>query len=875
MNKSQVIMRQVFLAAFLIPFAAFSQGKTVDFRYAPEYWHTTIGFPDDWQKTMVNEKGSLLFDFGPGPYVRPNTVIGVAVTGEELAMKSQKLEHARIPVVLTELAGPKSLVRVTTFALVPDATRSTPAGEPSAVRRKLGLTGGIAWADPPEGTDPIFRNVAWGTNRPILYEFDVKPGGDRRFAVGICESYRTIPGLRMMEFHIEGAPVRTIDPIAEGERNQPVVAFFDGRDVNRDGILTVEIRASADCRDPNVLLNGIWMFPSGSDVTAAEVIDGRARAKAEVVVDCGAEAEMRNMPTRLDGMLIDVERSAGPVVLTVQTTRRVGYDAGAGVLTYDGRPFVAVRPRASDARKTERGWELVFSQGVKSIEAIAIHGYRLPAGIATVPDLAAERRKASAWWKQAPLPFGRIELPDRELQHLYDASVRVLYQNRDIVDGGPNFQPGSTVYRGLWIHDGLYYIEAAALMGDTASARKATERIFSFQEEDGRIRVMYPIEMQRETPMLAWIMERYAMIANNRPWLRAHWNKVVKAMDFVRRSREQTLADPTKPYYGLLPPGFVDGGIAGRTADYSSVFWALIGLESSIEMAAWVGDTAREKEWRELHSQFLASFRAAARRDARHDRYGNKYLPVRVADTTATEAPQRAQWAICEAVIHSSIFPPDDPLVEGSLAMLDSACIEGLPATLGWMDGGVGVWFAPLYGLAHFVHGNTKQAIDVLYAFANHATPHGSWAEEQMPKGVSSRTTGDYPTTSATACMLRSVMYMMALEGRNELEVFRGVPSFWMKPDAAVRINDLHTRFGTVSAEIAIGKDGRSGTVHLTSRAHGDADDAMAQYTDKVATIRISLAALKAAGFRSADGTSLPEFLRTPWNQSVSLEVRK
>lgn len=868
-------MKQVLLLAVLASFVAPGQEQTVDFRYAPDYWHTTIGFPDDWQKTMVNEKGALLFDFGPGPYVRPNTIMGIAVTGEELAMRSQKLEHARVPIVMTELAGSRSLVKVSTFALVPDPSRSTPARTLPGVRRKLGLTGGIAWANPPEGTDPVFRNVAWGTNRPILYEFDVKAGEGRRFALGICESYRTIPGLRMMEFHVEGAPVRTVDPLAEGEKNQPVVAFFDGKDVNRDGIITVETRASADCRDPNVLLNGIWMFSSGSDVTAGEVIDGRARKKAEVVVDCGAEAEMQNLPTRLDGMLIEVEQAAGPVVLTIQTTRRVEYDTRSGVLTYDGRPFVAVRPRAVEAKKTGKGWDLVFSREAKRIEAIAIHGYRLPQNVATVPDLTDERRKTSAWWKQSSLPFGRIELPDRELQHLYDASVRVLYQNRDIVDGGPNFQPGSTVYRGLWIHDGLYYIEAAALMGDTASARKATERIFSFQEADGRIRVMYPIEMQRETPMLAWIMHRYSAIANNRPWLRAHWDRVVKAMEFVRVSRERTLSDPTKPYYGLLPPGFVDGGIAGLTADYSSVFWALIGLESSIEMAAWVGDAVREKEWRDLHREFLASFRAAAQRDMRRDRHGNLYLPVRVADTTATEAPQRAQWAICEAAIHSSIFPPDDPLVAGSLAMLDSASIQGLPATLGWMDGGIGVWFAPLYGLAHFVRGNTGRAVDVLYAFANHATPHGSWAEEQMPKGVSSRTTGDYPTTSATACMLRSVMYMMALEGTNELDVFRGVPSFWMKPNATVRINDLHTRFGTVSAEMQIGKDGRSGRVHLSSRSHGDADDAMAQYTDKVATIRLSLAALKAAGFRNADGTELPAFLGTPWNQAVSLEVRR
>ncbi|MBI4417577.1 MAG: hypothetical protein HY563_02295, partial [Ignavibacteriales bacterium] len=492
-----------------------------------------------------------------------------------------------------------------------------------------------------------------------------------------------------------------------------------------------------------------------------------------------------------------------------------------------------------------------------------------------VPDMSRERRRTADWWRKSDLPFGRVQLPDRQLQYLFDASVRVLYQHRDIVDGEPNFQPGSTVYRGLWIHDGVYYIEAAAMLGDTSSARRAIEGIFRFQQPDGRVRVMFPIEMQRETPMLVWIMNRYARIADNRAWLRSSWYRVVSAMEFVKGMREQTLQDPLQPYYGLMPPGFVDGGIAGLTADYSTVYWTITGLEAAIDMAMWLGESAREAEWRSLLAELLQSYRTAAKRDMRRDKHGNLYLPVRVADTSSTDAPQRAQWAICEPIVLSSMFPPNDPLVEGSLALLDSSCVQGLPATLGWMDGGIGVWFAPLYGLAHFVRGNTDRAMKVLYAFANHATPHGSWAEEQMPKGVSSRTTGDYPTTSATACMLRSVIYMLALEQTNSVELLRGVPSWWLKPGSSVGVSNLLTRFGSVSAAISVNKGGRSATVSVSSLAHGDADDAMAQYTDKVNVIRLSLASLKLAGFKNRDGSELDKEVQVPWNQTLHIDVRK
>ena len=870
------IIKHFFLFTIIIGIGiSTAQERVVDYRFAPDYYHTPIGFPDDWQKTMVNERGALLLDFGPGPYVRANTIIGVGVEGAEIKMKSQRLERGDIPILSTTLEAGKANVHVETFAIVPRESHSTPVRENPGVYRRLGLTGGFAWANPQGNVDPAFRNVAWGTNRPILYEVKVSPGSRKRIALGICESYRTIPGLRMMEFHVEGAPVRTVDPIAEGEQSKPVVAFFDAHDSDNNGMLVIETRASSECRDPNVILNAVWIFGADSKVSAEEVIGGEGREKAEFFIDCGQEHEVQSFPTRMDAMILTAERLSTPLVLSVQSARELEFDAASGVLTYDGKPFVATRPRAESARKTEKGWELVFSRGTRKAEVIAIHGSRLPANIAAVPDLARERNRSIQWWQNSKLPVGHVVLADKEMQHLFDASIRTLYQNRDIVDGRPNFQPGSTVYRGLWIHDGVYYIESAAMLGDTMSARLAIEGMFRFQEPGGKVKVMFPIEMQRETPMLPWVMSRYARIANNRAWLKANWNRVVLAMDHLARTRRETLKDPSASYFGLMPPGFVDGGIAGLTADYSSVYWALIGLEASIDLAKWIGDTKHGKEWQSLRDDLLASFRIAAKRDMQRDAHGNLYLSVKVADTSTTDAPQRAQWAICEAVMLSSTFPPGDSLVRGSLAMLDSSCVQGLPATLGWMDGGIGVWFAPLYGLAHFIEGNTKRAIDVLYAFANHATPHGAWAEEQMPKGVSSRTTGDFPTTSATACMLRSVLYMLALERGNKLELLGGIPDSWLKPGASVRMKDVLTRFGKISFDVSLAKNGKTGKISVTPVAWADADDSMAQYTDTVAKLELQLVPFKKAGFRDMKGKDLPDVLSAAWGRTTELEIRR
>jgi hypothetical protein len=872
MKKISLLLMLLFLF-----FISSAQDRIIDYRYAPAYYHTPIGFVDDWQKTMVNERGALLYDFGPGPYVRPNTIIGVGARGSELKQTSQRLENAQTPIVITNLSGLGIELTMQSFAIVPreSHTAKSSAGK-FMVKRRLGLTGALAWANPEGEADPAFRNVAWGTNRPIVYEIRVKPGRRKKVVLGICESYRTIPSLRMMEFHVEGSPVNTVDPIASGKRNQPIVVFFDAQDVNRDGILEIEACPSSGCKDPNVILNAIWVFPERSNISGQAVISGAATKQAEVYVDCGKEPEVKDRSTRIDALLVTSNSPSFVPLITVQTTRQLKFDSQSGVLKYEGKPFVVSKPKALSAQKTEQGWELELPKGTRKAEVIVINGYRLPENIAVVPDLQKERQRTMLWWSNdSRIPTGRITVSDPQVQHLFDASVRTLYQNRDIEDGYPQFQPGSTVYRGLWIHDGVYYIEAAALLGDTMSARLATEELFNFQMPNGRVRVIWPIEMQRETPMFLWTMERYSRVANNANWLRTNWSRVMTAMEYIHQMRERTMGDSTSTNYGLLPAGFVDGGIAGLTADYSTVYWTLIGIHSAVEMAQWLGKSQEQREWQLLYDKLLESFRRAAKRDVRHDQFGHPYLPVRVADTTTTDVPQRAQWAICEAIYLALIFPPHDSVAVGSLAMIDSTSLQGLPSSFGWMTGGIGVWFAPLHSLAHFAEGNVDRAVDVLYSFANHATPHGAWAEEQMPKGVSPRTTGDFPTTSATAGMLRSILYFLAYERGKVVEILHGVPKDWLKPGKSLRAKDLLTKFGSISVEATLSEDGRKGNLSVQSKGYGDFDDSMAQYTDSGNTLEVYFTAFKQLGYKAENGNELPDRMRIRWGQDLQMALHK
>ncbi|MBF8248289.1 MAG: Bac rhamnosid6H domain-containing protein, partial [Bacteroidetes bacterium] len=135
------------LALSFISTLCYTQKRSIDYRFAPAYFHTPICFVDDWQKTMVNEQGALLYDFGPGPYVRPNTVISIGVKNVSVPSISQRLESADIPIVITELSGDSSKVILESFALVPKPSDTAPIKAVSLpVRRLLGFNGALAWA---------------------------------------------------------------------------------------------------------------------------------------------------------------------------------------------------------------------------------------------------------------------------------------------------------------------------------------------------------------------------------------------------------------------------------------------------------------------------------------------------------------------------------------------------------------------------------------------------------------------------------------------------------------------------------------------------------------------------------------------------------
>jgi hypothetical protein len=452
---------------------------------------------------------------------------------------------------------------------------------------------------------------------------------------------------------------------------------------------------------------------------------------------------------------------------------------------------------------------------------------------ATLEEAYACRDQAVNYWESINLPYGRIEVPDPGIQSLIDSAIRNIWQAREIKKGLPAFQVGPTCYRGLWIVDGAFLLEAATILGAGQEARNGVAYELTFQQADGRIQVMK--NYSKENGIVLWTCVRHARLTQDKDWLASVWPNLEKIARYIRDLRMQTRTNESPLDDGLVPAGFPDGGIGGIHDEYTNTYWNLVGLHTFIRAARWLGHYEQAAEWQQEYDNFMHAFRVAALRDSRFDQYGNRYLPTLM---DGEDLPQRGQWAFCHAVYPGQIFDRNDPLVKGNLAMLAATEREGMVYGTGWDATGIWNYFASFYAHALLWQGDGYKAAKTLYAFANHASPLLAWREEQSLKGADFRKVGDMPHNWASAEFIRLAVHLLALDRGSELHLFEGLPAAWTRPGMITRLTNISTPFGHLRFELAIDAEGRNASldiaplydngcrkiiVHLGGWASGDA----------------------------------------------------
>lgn len=796
---------------------------TVDFRYAPPEWQTAICLPDDPHKSLVDRTGELLYHYGQGGREFA-TRLGVEMATNAVWQK-QELLSMRVPIVRTMRSADGLEILEEAFAIT-DLPQPRAAASPSPLQRLDAGGMNRDWVKPPAQVDPSLRHIAVHMGGTIQFELAVPAGAARRVALALCEGWWKEPGKRIQLLRVEGAEPKTVDTVADIGANQAAAFWFDARDQNGDGKIAIAVEAAAPATDKNTILNGLWVFPADAQPNSDALLAGKLNAAA--LARMGAMKP--GGPARNDLILVRVT-NPGPQARTLQprlivdTTLDFAFQPDAQRVAVNDHETITSSLKMTglaDEKKARRVIQLeaLTVPGGQRAEFFVLYsgGGAIVVEPATMEQARACRERAIGYWEQAPLPLGRVQVPDAGIQALVDSSIRNIWQAREIKKGLPVFQVGPTCYRGLWIVDGSFLLEAAAMVGAGQEARSGIAYTLSQQKPNGAFEVLSP-KFYKENGIVLWTCVRHAMLTQDKAWLESVWAKLEGAAGHILVLRQQSLEDATPLNDGLNPSGEIDGGLSGagtgfKRQEFSNVHWNLLGLRAFIQAAHWLGKEDAAARWQKAYDDLYATFRKAAARDLRLDGTGNAYVPIFMANE-GNELPQRAQWTFCHAIYPGQIFAKDDPLVASTLAMLEATEREGMVYGTGWDATGIWNYFASFYAHAWLWQGNGRKAAQILYAFANHAAPTGVWREEQSLLGERFRKVGDMPHNWASAEFVRLTIHLLALDRGDELHVLEGFPREWAGPGMTTRLRGVATPFGPLDLTVQANTDGTKATVEV------------------------------------------------------------
>lgn len=782
---------------------------TVDFRYQPSTWRSLICMPADPVKTLVVKDGSMFNMDGMKLIPRP---------APDTQWVRQELLSPRSPIVLTyERAGP---LEITEEAFVSPIAADVRRMSMPFLQRVGGRGGQRNWASPAVACEPAFRHAAMAEKMIVHYRFHAEKGHRYTVVLGFCEGADNPPGARLLDIEIEAQTRRRLDLAREYGRNVPVLIPLQARDEDGDGLVDVAVAPDNDCKDPWSILNVLWVFDGAPALNLQELLLGRSSVPALAHVACGEDDGLLKSSPSVNVLQVRLRNTGATAAQTAPEFVVEGREAampGKQEVSFGDWTATATEPLADvkveKGRATLRFGERSLGPGEERTVAVSL-SREARAGEAprSLQEVAALRREAGRFWNHLRLPYERIEVPDRQIQNLIEASLRGIAQNRDYKNGIPVYYVGPTVYRDVSCADGLFFCELGVMLDRAQDASDTLDYFLTFQRANGRMWVYQ--DFWKESGLITWCLVRYAQLTGDRAWLEKRWRHVEGMVAFIQELRRRSKQNPNALNFGLIPDGFGDGGTGGVCAEYSNPFWDEAGLRAAILGAKLLGKTEEAARWQQEMNEMDGCLRKAMQRDARKDTHGNLYLP-NAMNSDASVPPPRGQWAYLQSIFPGQIHDAKDPLVLGTLAMLEAAEVEGLPLEAGWLDNGVWPYFSHFQANALLWVGQGQKTAPLLYAIANHAAPTLDWWEEQMIQSKGHKVGGDMPHNWGSVEFIRQVRFMLVLERGTELHLFEGLPPAWTKPGMVTRMKGVLTDFGPISFALKVAADGKKAELKL------------------------------------------------------------
>ncbi|MGA7887183.1 MAG: hypothetical protein WCA44_15700 [Acidobacteriaceae bacterium] len=558
-----------------------------------------------------------------------------------------------------------------------------------------------------------------------------------------------------------------------------------------------------------------------------------------VIEQPSATMELIAFPTRregegrVDNVLMEIRAKAGDVIAAPRvriwsnSEFRLGPNTGSANNVCRGpeeTPWMVCIPQnayptSGDLfwRGAEGGYEFFMEHGAARKGNPMRVLFRLPQKGASGridTDVPGEQllEETRGWWRSWRPFDGKVSwsLPSAKGDFLI-ACARNIQQAREVKDGMLVFEVGPTVYRGMWIVDGNFLLEAARYLGYDQAADQGLLSEWQHQVSTGQIIASAGNEHWKDTAIAMFTLARACELKQDWTMMRQLAPQVGHAVEFLIQLRDQgRTGDSPNGKYGILPPGFADGGMGGIHYEFTNTLWALAGLRAVSRANEKLGlsDLNRAAGF---YQELQAAFEAAARDQMVTDPRGFRYLPMLMSQDPAMHLdawdrprPQTCQWALSHTIFPGEVFAKDNPIVRGHLALMQACTQEDVPAETGWLHhGGVWNYNAAFVAEVYLWAGLRGWAHRTFTGYLNHASPLHAWREEQpLQDSLIGELWGDMPHNWASAECIRYLRHMLVLEDGRKLRLLDGLLPVDLRERKGFTVTQTPTRFGRVSLDV-------------------------------------------------------------------------
>ncbi|MGC2635630.1 MAG: hypothetical protein WA294_00525 [Acidobacteriaceae bacterium] len=568
----------------------------------------------------------------------------------------------------------------------------------------------------------------------------------------------------------------------------------------------------------------------------------RSTATIELIAFC----TRRENEGRVDNVLMEIRARNDDVTATplvrIRTCEKFQWKpTPSGITTVlrggDTAPWMVAIPQDNASRDVswlpeEGGYRLTLEHGTASQTRPLRYFFRFPQSGAANLDASATPdhllEEVRTYWQQWHAFSTSVawSIPGTQGDFL-TACARNIQQAREVKNGRLVFEVGPTVYRGLWIVDGNFLLEAARYLGFDEAADQGLLSEWNQQVPSGQIIASGGKEHWKDTAIAMFTLVRACELKQDWSLLRRLAPNVGHAIEFLIQLRDEARnGNSPNGRYGLLAPGFPDGGIGGICYDFTNTLWTLAGLRAvaRANQKLQIADLSLADNFcRELRSAFDAAARAEMVRDPR----GFTYLPMLMRedpqmhlDPWNRPRPQSAQWALSHTIFPGDVFAKDDPIVRGHIALMQACMQEDIPAETGWLHH-EGVWNynAAFVAEVYLWAGMRDWAHRTFTGYLNHASPLHAWREEQpLQHALVGDLWGDMPHNWASAECIRYLRHRLVLEDGDTLRLLDGVQPADLHDRRPFSLAGSPTRFGRVALS-AEPSGSRGWKAHFTREA--------------------------------------------------------